>query len=54
MVSYTEWVSILMRRYSDTNDATEIMSVAGRTWSANRDLLKDASQSEAEEISKQV
>lgn len=53
MVAYTRWVSILFETYPEAN-AQQVMTRAGETWSANRDLLRDASVSEARELAKQA
>lgn len=54
LIAYVRWVSILMRLYSDRNEASEIMKVAGRTWTENKQQLQACSEAEAEELAKRV
>lgn len=53
MVSYRDWVSVLFETYPEA-DATEVVAVAGRTWTENKPLLSSSSLSEAREYAKQV
>lgn len=53
MVSYTRWVSILFETYPEAA-ATEVVSVAGDTWSANKATISSATVAEARELAKQV
>lgn len=53
MVSYTRWVEILFETYPGAQ-STVVMTRAGETWSENKQLLQDATVSEARELAKQV
>lgn len=53
MVSYTKWVSILFEVYPDA-DATDVVRVAGREWSAKKEALKDATVREARDYARSL
>ena len=53
MVSYSKWVSILFETYPEA-DGTEVVSVAGSTWSENKDLLSGATVAEARNLAEKV
>lgn len=52
MVTYRQWVSILFEIYGDTNESTEIMRVAGREWSAQKEAFQNATMAEAREYAR--